>query len=165
MTSGAGRSSFARFLMKWESGSPPDKFGAAILPIHNIDAIQASLAGDAITYAASAPIEAQPPGNSFDPAESFAAEPDGSKLAWSRAISRFPHEEANFPGRELLEYLYFSEDLSHAIVQPYRGFNPMMSREASEQTPYLRTNFLNNDIDDPCTESCYRPLVTGAPRL
>jgi hypothetical protein len=52
------------------------------------------------------------------------------------------------------EYRFFSEDLSQAIVQPYGVFNPEISAEASEQSPYLRTL-------GGCESGCYRPLVTA----
>ena len=67
----------------------------------------------------------------------------------------------------------FSENLSLALVRPSGEFTPCtnaegvkqpcMSEAASEQTPYLRTNFYNGNIAEPCTSSCYRPLVTGCP--
>lgn len=46
----------------WEFVSPPDKHGAQIQPIFEGWVIQSSLSGDALTYVATAPTEAQPQG-------------------------------------------------------------------------------------------------------
>jgi hypothetical protein len=62
-----------------------------------------------------------------------------------------------------MEYRFFSEDLSSAIVQPFGLFiacnssegatQPCLSLEASEQTAFLHNN----------TTGAYTPLVTGKP--
>ena len=47
----------------WEMVSPPDKHGALLEPIRETGVVQAAAAGDALTYLADAPSEAEPPGN------------------------------------------------------------------------------------------------------
>jgi phosphodiesterase/alkaline phosphatase D-like protein len=146
---------------QWEMVSPPNKLGAAILTLGAValdDPIQASDAGNAITYAATNPIEAQPAGNSEFPQVLSLR----GSAGWGSRDIAIPHEQPALFASPL-EYRLFSEDLSHAIVQPYEGLDPSLSAEASEQTAFLRTDYLNGDVNDPCTESCYRPLVTGAP--
>jgi hypothetical protein len=59
------------------------------------------------------------------------------------------------------EFQIFSEDLSRAAVQPTDISRTLLSPEASETTAYLRSDFLGGSIEDICTTSCYRPLVTG----
>ena len=49
------------------------------------------------------------------------------------------------------------------MVQPFGAFDPSLSPEASEQTPYLRTDFLGGNFEEPCTSACLRPIVTSAP--
>src|SRR4029077_20747245 len=90
-------------------------------------------------------------------------------VGWSSQDIAVPHAAATGasvgPGSE---YRFFSEDLSLAIVQPFGAFIPVssphaLSLEASEQTAFLRTDYLQGNFATPCVSSCYRPLVTGAP--
>jgi NHL repeat-containing protein len=146
---------------QWELVSPADKHGALLEGMnHEGGVFQAAVDGDAMTYLASAPTEGEPPGYTEKEQVLSTRGPDG----WvSRDIS-LPHEHVT-PAAvgEGQEYVAFSEDLSLAVVQPHAVFEPALSTEASEQTPYLRTNFLNGNVNEPCTQSCYRPLVTGKP--
>jgi hypothetical protein len=146
---------------QWELVSPPDKHGAAIFPLTELGlAEQASVDGDAMTFLTNEPTEGEPPGYSTDEQVFATRGPDG----WSSRDISLANERAVGPavGRGS-EYVAFSEDLSHAVVQPHGFFEHLLSHEASEQTPYLATLFLNGDVNDPCVESCYRPLVTGKP--
>ncbi len=59
------------------------------------------------------------------------------------------------------EYPFFSSDLSLGAVHPFGVFDPLVSAEASENTPYLRTDYTGGNVNAPCGQSCYRPLVTG----
>jgi DNA-binding beta-propeller fold protein YncE len=146
---------------QWELVSPPDKHGAYIYPFTELGfAAQASVNGDAMTFLTSVPTESEPQGYVEVEQVLAARGPDG----WvSRDIST-PHERATGVAvGEGGEYVAFSEDLSLAVVQPHGFFDPSLSPEASAQTAYLRTNFVNGNVNDPCVESCYRPLVTGKP--
>jgi hypothetical protein len=145
---------------QWELVSPPDKHGAQIFPNHEGGLPQASVDGDAMTFVTSAPTESEPPGYSTDEQVFATRGPDG----WSWRDISLPHEHETGPAiGKGSEYVAFSEDLSRALVQPHGLFDPSLSPEASEQTPYLRTLFLNGDVNDPCVASCFRPLVTGKP--
>jgi hypothetical protein len=136
---------------QWQLVSPPNKLGGVLFGI-GANVIQASAAGDAISYIANAPTEAAAP--------SYAG--DGQVLStrgaagWSSRDIAPPHQYAT--GEAIgadEEYSLFSTDLSTAVVQPHGLFTPQISAEASEQTPFLRTL-------GACASSCYRPLVTGA---
>jgi hypothetical protein len=144
---------------QWEMVSPPNKHGAAIEPLlPGFLSIQASAAGDALTYATTSPIEVQPAGYTIFP-QALALR---SSTGWESREITLPHEEAT-PLAEPPEYVDFSGDLSQAIVQPYRALVPSLSKEASEPTTFVRSDYLNGDVNEPCLESCYRPVVTGAP--
>jgi len=142
---------------EWEMVSPPNKYGALIQATFFLS--QASLAGNAITYYANAPIEAQPPGNYNSRVQALA---DRTTAGWQSLNINVPHESA--PGHGgAIEYPFFSQELSLGLLQPAGAFLPSLSAEASEQTPFLRTDFASGDPAHICTSSCYKPLVTGAP--
>jgi hypothetical protein len=137
---------------EWEMVSPVDKHDATIEPIFGElnFAIQAAGAGEMITYVTTAPVESVPAGNSnLNQILSTRAAAGG----WSSKDISTAHGEATGISINSQEYRAFSEDLSLALLQPFGGFNPELSAEASEQTPYLRDN----------ANSSYRPLVTAAP--
>jgi DNA-binding beta-propeller fold protein YncE len=145
---------------QWELVSPPDKHGALIDPIAEEGLVQAAAGGDAVTFVAESPTEVEPQGYSNVEQVFSARGPDG----WvSRDITPARERPAGAPIGSGDEYVAFSEDLSLAVLQPHGVFEPALSLEASEQTPFLRTNFVNGDVNNPCVESCYRPLVTGKP--
>jgi hypothetical protein len=143
----------------WELVSPPDKHGALIEQIAEAGLVQASVNGDAIAYLTSAPTEAEPPGYSNEVQVLSTRGPGGWE---SRDIAPPNIAATGLSVGYGQEYRFFSEDLSSGIVQPFGRFNPSLSGEASEQTAYLRTSFSSGDVGDPCSSSCYRPLVTGA---
>jgi len=142
---------------QWEMVSPPNKYGASIQAGNYLS--QASLSGDAVAYHANAPIEAQPPGNSESIVQALSTRaPNG----WQSRNINVPHESA--PGASAgTEYPFFSADLSFGLLQPSGAFVPSVSADASEQTPFLRTDFPPDEPADLCANSCYKPLVTGAP--
>ena len=145
----------------WELVSPADKLGAAILPYGDEfgGEIQASADGDAIVYQANSPTEAVPHGYANDVAVLSTRGAQG----WSSSDLVDPHNSATAASvGDGAEYRLFSSDLSTSIVQPFGAFEPSLSPEASEQTPFLRTDYLNRDVNQPCANSCLRPLVTGA---
>ena len=147
---------------QWEMVSPPDKHGALINPIVQEGLVQAAAAGDAITYNANQPTEPDPEGSSNEVQVYSAREPDGG---WRTRDIELPHPmETAKPEQTGEQYRFFSEDLSLAVVNPAGDFDPVLSPEASEQTAFLRTDYLHGDVDEPClpaSMSCYRPLVSG----
>jgi DNA-binding beta-propeller fold protein YncE len=162
ITQGAGGSLTLPDGRDWELVSPPDKHGAGIQPNFALTpTIQASSAGGAMAYLTVAPTEDEPAGNSnFSQVLSIRG-PDG----WASRDIALPHNQGTglSSSAGLEEYRVLSSDLSLALIQPFGAFNPSLSEEASEQTEYLRTDYLPSDPSDFCTTSCYRPLVTAAP--
>jgi len=151
---------------QWEMVSPPNKNGALIEPIMQEGVIQAAAAGDAMTYHANAPTEPGAAGYSSQ-VQVLSTRGVGG---WSTKDIALPHPgETDQPEGQGEDYRFFSEDLSLAVVQPFGAFTPASSPqalapgEASEQTAFLRTDYENGNVNERCTQSCYRPLVTGAP--
>jgi hypothetical protein len=147
---------------QWELVSPPNKHGALLEPIGEQWVIQAAASGQAISYVANVPTEAEPSGYSNLVQVLSTRGPGG----WQSRDLTVPHSGPTSDSvGEGEEHRFFSEDLSLSVVQPFGGFAPLSS-EASEQTPYLQTSYLSGNVDEPClptTMSCYRPLVTGEP--
>jgi DNA-binding beta-propeller fold protein YncE len=149
----------------WEMVSPPQKYGA-LLESTESELQQASVAGGALTYLARSPTEGDPQGYSRKVQVLSTRGPDG----WSSRDIAAPLEKGTGPGiGSGGEYRFFSNDLSLSVLQPFGSFvassspSALSPREASEQTAFLRTDYTSNDVNDPCVESCYRPLVTATP--
>ncbi len=143
----------------WEMVSPPNKNGVPLEAIsHSGGIIQASEDGGGLAYFARGATDAEPASNrSFADQQLLALRgPSG----WSTQDIATPHP-AGAGLFSLSEYALFSADLSLAAVEP-DGATPL-SAQASERTPYLRRNFPSGHADQPCTESCYQPLVSGCP--
>jgi hypothetical protein len=144
----------------WELVSPVDKHGASIFGVNELAVVQAAAQGDAMTFEASSPTEAEPQGNSNGTQVFSSRTRDG----WVSRDINVPHENVTGTGVGIGgEYRLFSDDLSHGVVQPFGVFVPSLSAEASEQTAFLRTDYVNGNVAESCVGSCYRPLVTGAP--
>ena len=145
---------------QWELVSPANMHGATMQPIFEQGIIQASASGDAfIDHSFERSPESEPAGEANHEFILSGRGADG----WSSRDLSTPHEEAvGLSIGEGWEYRFFSEDLSHAIVQPFGGFTPLSS-QATEQTAYLRTDFQAGDPTSICGgESCYSPLVSAA---
>lgn len=155
----------------WELVSPADKRGALISPIGEQGLVQAAADGDAISYIADRPTEAQPQGN----AQEVQVLSTRSTSGWSSSDIALSHDE---PVGLLVgvgfDYRFFSDDLEAAIAESLGPFSPPegehenayheaervheSSPEATEATPYLR-----NDVTcASAPETCFTPLVTGA---
>jgi hypothetical protein len=162
-TQGTGAGSTLLDGREWEMVSPPQKHGAQIYGIAQgfeaqDDAVQAAANGDALAYLTSAPTEGTPPGYSLVESLLSVRGADG----WRTQDISTPHSVPTGLSTSA-EYRLFSSDLAQGIVQPHGPFEPALSAEASGQTAYLRTNYPSGDVGDLCTNSCYRPLVTGKP--
>ena len=154
----------------WELVSPADKHGASIETLGEAHSTQSSVQGGAITYSANAPTESQPPGYS----NLVQVLSTRTSTGWVSRDLTGPQVEATsavFQG----QYTAFSTDLSLGVMQPLGAFIAAESPyalapgEASEQTAFLHTNFLNDNPAERCTSTstptptstCYRPLVTA----
>jgi hypothetical protein len=130
----------------WEMVSPPNKFGGKLFQL-NEGVMQAAANGNGLAYESVTSIEPNPDGNRAIDISTVLARRAGN--GWSSKDITPPHEEAaqlRFGG----EYKAFSPNLERALLE-HQG-DTLLSPEASEETPYLRTN------GEPGT---YRPLVTG----
>jgi hypothetical protein len=155
---------------QWEMVSSPGKEGALIEPIGEDWVIQAAADGGRMAYVARTATEADPQGTLVY--QSVLAT-RGSGGGWSSHDLSVPHAAATTlsVGRGW-EYRFFSEDLSRAIVQPFGAFvpcvsaqgeaQPCLSSHASEQTAFLDGLYASERSREPCSSSCFTPLVTGA---
>ena len=155
---------------QWEMVSSPGKEGALIEPIGEDWVIQAAANGGRMAYVARTATEADPQGTLVY--QSVLAT-RGSGGGWSSHDLSVPHAAATTlsVGRGW-EYRFFSEDLSRAIVQPFGTFVPCVSSQgeaqpcisphASEQTAFLDGLYTGEGSREPCSSSCFTPLVTGA---
>jgi hypothetical protein len=139
----------------WELVSPPDKGGALI---EDIQRAQAASDGSGIVYAASEPIGEGIVGHVGNNAESIAGATVLSRSGaggWrTRDISptqTLPPEGMSdlglTEGAEI--FTAFTPTLSLGVLEP-QGLNALQSKEATEQTLYLRNN----------ASETYEPLVT-----
>jgi hypothetical protein len=141
---------------EWELVSPPEKHGGLLLPIEQEGMVQAAASGGAISYMADAPTEADTHGAA---GISQVLSVRGAGGWSSRDLSASHSRATGVPLGQGHEYRFFSSDLSLSVLQPFGVFEPALSDEASEQTPYVRSDY---DVRSSgfCTESCYRPLLT-----
>lgn len=148
---------------RWEMVSPLEKHGALIESIGEQQVTQASVDGRAFTFLADAPTEMEPAG-SADLIQVLAGRGAGG---WSTSDLAGPHATPTGVAGAGQEFRWFSEDLGAAVVQPFGGFTPSLSPAASEQTAYLRSDYLGGDPTKPCVQGgasvCYTPLVAGCP--
>jgi hypothetical protein len=141
---------------QWELVSPQLKYGAGIIGLREGgDTVQASESGDAITYVAKNPIEAEPAGNSApEPSQIMARRAAGG--GWiNRTLDTANDDVHQLPVGVGLEYKMFSEDLSRSILQPY-GTTPLAPSATKERAPYLR----EEAACDESSSSCFTPFLT-----
>jgi hypothetical protein len=118
--------------------------------------LQAAADGSAITYQTSTPTEPEPQGYAAGMRVFSSRGPSG----WSSLDIGIPYKEAlQITVGEGEEYKSFSSDLTHGLVEPVGGFDALSS-EATERTPYLRSDYANEDTRELCVSACFRPLVT-----
>ncbi len=144
---------------RWEMVSPPQKAGAMLGWIYT-GAVQASADGSAFTdWTSYEPTEDRAEGAyGFVVSEMFGRGADG----WvSKTIVPRHAGATSVPVGAGGEYRAFSEDLSKGVLQPFGTFTPL-APQASESTPYLRSDFTNGDPGEPCAANCYQPLVNSA---
>jgi hypothetical protein len=150
----------------WELVTPADKHGALFFGqnygfvVNSLDPLvgQASVAGDAMIDLASQPTEAEPQGS----AGKVSVLSTRGGAGWSSQVIAPPNDQATSASSgEGAEYRFFSEDLSHGILQPFGSFT-RLSPEGDELTAYLRTDYLNGNVNEHCHISCFQPLVSAA---
>jgi hypothetical protein len=145
----------------WELVSPPDKHGAAPVPSAVEGLVQAAADGSAFTFLTTGATESEPASNSWR-VQVFASRAAGGWV--SRDIDTHHRAVTGTAVGVGQEYRFFSSDLSLAVLQPILPFEPALSAQASEETAFLRTDYLHANPAEPCAGACYRPLVTGCPQ-
>ena len=158
----------------WELVSPPDKHGARLAGISEEGLVQAAAGGEAVTYEAFAPVEGDPLSNA-NMTQVLSTRSNGG---WSSSEIAGAHEQetgAAAASGVASETWFFSRDLSRSVLQPFGGFvacesgegaaQPCLSAAASEQSPFLYTDFAAGDPGAVCTGSCALALVTGCPEI
>jgi hypothetical protein len=144
---------------QWEMVSPPHKNGALLFVAGGLRVSgewppQAAADGDAFVDLASQPTD--------DSAEGFTGYVDvfmtRDSEGWTSQTISPAHNQGDGQAAGS-EFRVFSEDLSRGVVQPQGSFTAL-SPEASESTPYLRTDYLGGDVNDHCVTGCYQPFVT-----
>lgn len=155
---------------QWEMVSPPDKHGADVEPIGEDWLIQAAAGGGRMVYVTRGSSESNPAGYTV---YQFNLATRGSGGGWASRNLALPHvSPTSLSVGEGQEYTFFTEDLASAVVQPFGPFvackseqgvaQPCLSEAASEQTPFLASDYAGAASSEPCSGSCYTPLVTGA---
>jgi hypothetical protein len=133
---------------QWELVSPPDKHGSKLGSIQEGTYLQAAADGDGIAYWASSPTEAEPHGNG----EIIQVLAQRTNSGWGNIDLAAPHAGLPSGFEPQMPYRAFSSDLSTGALQPIGSFEPALSKEANEQTSYLRDS----------TTGLFTPLVTRA---
>jgi hypothetical protein len=118
----------------WEMVSPPNKQGAKIVASPG-GVTEAAATGEGLAYLTLGSIEPRPEGNRSAELSSVIARRTGT--GWQSKDITPPHTEAT-KLQLAAEYKLFSENLSEALLEP-RDETPL-APEATEMTPYLRTN-------------------------
>jgi hypothetical protein len=153
---------------QWEQVTPLQKHGALVNPISEEGVIESAPNGQAFTYQVNATTEAEAQGNAQSPQVLSRRTASG----WASQDIAIPQETATGATTGSgVEYPFFSPDLTSAVLQPAGAFPApgsvfSLSAKASEQTPYVRTNLNDGNLESPCeptAEACYRPIVTGGP--
>jgi hypothetical protein len=155
---------------QWEMVSPPDKHGALVEPIAEPWLIQAAAGGGRMAYVTLAPSESNPAGYGLYQSNLATR---GAGGGWTSRNLALPHiTPTGISGGQGNEYRFFSEDLASTVVQPFGPFiackseegaaQPCLSETASEQTAFLASDYAGAASSEPCSGSCYTPLVTGA---
>jgi hypothetical protein len=146
---------------QYELVSPPDKYGALVEPIGIFGVIESSAQGDAFTYHASAPTEAQPQGNA-----------NASQILARRTADGWSDQDIATPNGTVAgvtigngeEYRFFSANLSQSLLEKVgqSGFTTYPGEEtAPDAMEHERTPYMRHDFSCP-SPACYTPLVTKA---
>jgi hypothetical protein len=143
---------------QWEQVSPTVKHGAGIIPQRREgDVLQASEAGDAITYVARNPIESEPEGNSAPEEVQILARRTATGSWANRTLTTRTEEVHPLPAGRGLEYRMFSPDLSRQVIEPL-STTPLAPSATTQRTQYVRDELA---CAEPL-ESCFTPVLTAA---
>ena len=153
----------------WEIVSPAEKDGASVEPLGWGSqsplggVIESSEEGNAITYAADGPLEAEPEANRAP--EGVQAISSRTPQGWSTRdiITSYEHGDGLISGSPQ-EYRVFSPDLSLALVAPPAGGRFQEPPLASQEPGVKEERGLYRRHNSTCPASpatCYEPLVAA----
>ncbi len=146
----------------WELVTPPDKHGAQIEPIAETGVIQAAADGDALTYLASAPTEANPAGNT----NKVQALSVRGENGWASCDLALAHSGATGVSLgEGQEYRAFASDLQAGLAWPLGAFVPGLAPGAREVSPLLAglSGACEPQSSGTPTQPSYQALLSGCP--
>jgi len=150
---------------QWELVSPPDKNGAEIFPQDGA-LMQAAANGSAITYYMGSPFAGETSPANVMLAQAFSTR---GNSGWSTQDIVTPSNQLalNDPAWNSQEYMFFSEDLSQALVEPQTEL-PTLAPDVSEGTLYVRdgandsyTAVMNNANVAPGAKYNHRLSLNG----
>jgi hypothetical protein len=122
---------------EWELVSPPDKHGAKVKGTEAFTFVQAAADGDAVVYSATDPTESQPHGHGESVTQVLSSRAGaGTSSRWESYDLQTSHTEP-LGAEAVSHYNLFSSDLSLGVHTLAGGFEPALSSEATENTPYL----------------------------
>jgi DNA-binding beta-propeller fold protein YncE len=151
---------------EWEQVTPQNKLGSQLFGINkSFGIVQASPDGNALTFVSSAPIVSAPPtSRAPEPTQNLARR---GATSWSTedVISPAGPVPAGYPTGSGTQYEAFAEDLSAGLVNlgPHMAIftkEPLLSPEASEDTPYIRDLTRPSPSCEPVPSTCYAALVS-----
>jgi hypothetical protein len=144
---------------EWEMVSPPQKEGSLFWPLRGAMIVQAAADGDAFTDpSVFEPIEDSAAGAYDFFQENFFGRGAGG---WASKTITPPHSATGkLPIGRGMEYRFFSEDMSKAVLQPFGPVTPL-APGVTQSTLYVHTNYLGSQ-GELCSEGCYQPLVSDA---
>ncbi len=149
----------------YELVSPPQKDGAEVLGIggeaHTLGSggtTQASEDGTSVTYIATAPVGANPPGNLFSTLM-FSTRDAGGWSSKDISLSHVHSIKGNEVGGGGQEYLRFSPDLSRAVLVPLKQtFEPSLAPEVHQEVAYGQELYLRDNVT-----GSFQAMVTNEP--
>jgi phosphohistidine swiveling domain-containing protein len=164
---------------QWQQVSPVDKHGAPIASLNGGVPVQAAAGGGAMAFATDLPTEPSPAGYAGN-VEVLAVRGAGGWSSRDLTIAHLSTSKVSVGTGA--EYRLFSPDLSQVLVQPQGPLiacrngegaeQPCLSGQATEQTPFLESDFSAGDPEDGCVQpsggslaegasGCFEPLVTS----
>ena len=155
---------------QWELVSPQHRHGSLYEPIGSDQLIQSAAGGGAFSYTSVTPTETELPGSEKHIQVLSIRTPNG----WQSKDISLPQEGSGGQGTGFgQQYVFFNNDLSEAVAQPFGAFAPAgspanLSPYASEQTAFLADLLgTENGLAEPGSPPAsptFSPLVTGCPK-
>ncbi len=150
---------------QWQMVTSPEKNGAFVFAQESETggAFQAAASGDGLAYMTRSPTEVDPEGYAPQLVNVLALR--GADGWSSQVVDPKVTQPTGLSVGKGTMIRAFSEDLSLAVVQPLQPsiekFTPL-APDATEQTAYLRSDYVEGNVNDRCGSECFQPLVDAA---